>query len=47
MLSAVEWKCITRKEDNYPDTADEWQPDPNNAFTTPTSGYGGVTSGSF
>ncbi|WP_034269266.1 TIM-barrel domain-containing protein [Haloechinothrix halophila] len=45
--TAVEWKCIKRQEDNYPDTADEWQPGSNNAFTTPASGYGGVTSGSF
>jgi alpha-glucosidase len=43
----VEWKCIKRQEDNYPDTADLWEPGANNTLTTPASGWSGNTSGSF
>jgi alpha-glucosidase len=45
--TTVQWKCIKRQEANYPDTVDQWQPDPNNSVNTPASGYGGTSSGSF
>lgn len=43
----IEWKCIKRQEDNYPDTADEWEPGSNNAITTVSTGFSGTTNGSF
>jgi len=43
----IEWKCIKRQEANYPATADQWEADPNNQFTTPGSGNGGTAVGSF
>jgi len=45
--ASVEWKCIKRQEANYPDTVDEWEPGANNTFTSPASGNGGTTNGSF
>ncbi|MBE1557806.1 TIM-barrel domain-containing protein [Nonomuraea africana] len=45
--TTVEWKCVKRKEANFPDTADAWQPGANSTFTTPASGNGGTTTGSF
>ncbi|NUR87477.1 MAG: DUF5110 domain-containing protein, partial [Nonomuraea sp.] len=45
--TAVEWKCVKRQEANYPDTADQWQPGANTAFTSPASGNGGTTTGAF
>ncbi|MFI6297045.1 TIM-barrel domain-containing protein [Nonomuraea sp. NPDC050790] len=43
----VEWKCVKRQEANFPDTADQWQPGANSAFTTPATGSGGTTTGTF
>lgn len=45
--TSVEWKCVKRQEANFPDTADAWQPGANSTFTTPASGSGTTTSGSF
>ncbi|MEV4166866.1 TIM-barrel domain-containing protein [Nonomuraea dietziae] len=45
--TTVEWKCVKRKEANFPDTADAWQPGSNSTLTTPASGNGGTTTGSF
>ena len=45
--TTFEWKCIKRVEANYPDTAIAWQPGANTFATTPSSGSGGTTSGSF
>ncbi len=45
--TTIEWKCIKRQEANYPATADQWEADPNNQFTTPGSGSGGTAVGSF
>jgi alpha-glucosidase len=45
--TTFEWKCIKRQESNYPNTADAWQPGSNTSATTPSSGSGGTTSGSF
>ena len=45
--TSVEWKCIKRQEANYPAAADQWGPDPNITFTTPATGSGGTTTGSF
>lgn len=45
--TTIEWKCIKRQEANYPDTVDAWQPGANNSVTTPASGSGGSSSGSF
>lgn len=45
--TAIEWKCIKRQEANYPATADTYQGGANNAFTTPATGYGGTSTGTF
>lgn len=45
--TTLEWKCIKRQETNYPDVADAWQPGANTSATTPSTGSGGTTSGSF
>ncbi|MGI8416589.1 MAG: TIM-barrel domain-containing protein [Nakamurella sp.] len=45
--TAFEWKCIKRQEANYPATADTWQPGGNNTFTTPATGPGGTSTGTF
>jgi alpha-glucosidase len=45
--TAVEWKCVKRQESGYPDTADLWEPGANTSFTTPATGNGGTTTGSF
>ncbi len=45
--TSVTWKCIKRVEANYPNSADQWEADPNNSFTTPGSGSGGSASGGF
>ena len=42
--AAIQWKCIKRPENA--DNPVVWQPDPNNAFTSPVSG-GVTTSGDF
>ncbi|MFL5802569.1 MAG: carbohydrate-binding module family 20 domain-containing protein [Roseiflexaceae bacterium] len=39
--TSVQWRCIKRADANYPNTADQWEADPNNSFTTPGSGSGG------
>lgn len=41
------WKCIKRKEANFPSTADLWQPGANSVFTTLVTGVAGEASGSF
>ncbi|MFI7642523.1 TIM-barrel domain-containing protein [Nonomuraea sp. NPDC049400] len=43
----IEWKCVKRQEANFPDTADQWQPGGNTILTTPASGSGGTTTGTF
>jgi alpha-glucosidase (family GH31 glycosyl hydrolase) len=45
--TTFEWKCIKRQEANYPDAVDAWQPGANTSVTTPASGSGGGTGGSF
>ncbi|NDL59962.1 TIM-barrel domain-containing protein [Phytoactinopolyspora mesophila] len=45
--TTVEWKCIKRAEDGYPEVADQWQPGANNVAITPASGSGGTTTGQF
>ncbi len=45
--TAITWKCIKRQEANYPATADAWQPGSNNAFSTPATGSGRTSAGSF
>lgn len=45
--TAIEWKCIKRQESNFPDTADAWQPGANSTFTTPATGSGTGTIGTF
>lgn len=45
--SSIEWKCIKRQESGFPDTASEWEPGENNVLHTPSSGFAGVTTGSF
>jgi alpha-glucosidase (family GH31 glycosyl hydrolase) len=45
--TAIEWKCIKRQAANDPPNADQWQQGVNNAFTSPTSGLGGTTTGDF
>jgi alpha-glucosidase len=41
----IEWKCIKRPESAS--TPVDWEPDPNNAFTTPACGVGAPTYGNF
>lgn len=45
--TTVEWKCVKRQEANFPDTADAWQPGANSSVTTPATGSGGTTTGTF
>lgn len=45
--TTIQWKCIKRQEANYTDTVDAWQPGSNSTFTTPATGTGPSTSGSF
>ncbi|MEW9550216.1 TIM-barrel domain-containing protein [Nonomuraea sp. NPDC050783] len=45
--TTVEWKCVKRREDGFPDTADQWQPGGNTSLTTPASGDAGTTTGTF
>ncbi|MCK2216114.1 DUF5110 domain-containing protein [Actinomadura sp. ATCC 31491] len=45
--TSVEWKCVKRREQGFPDTADQWQPGANSVLTTPASGDAGTTAGSF
>ncbi len=45
--TTIEWKCIKRQEANFPNTADAWEPGGDTYATTPSTGSGGTTSGSF
>lgn len=45
--TAIEWKCIKRRETGDTDRADVWQPGVNSAFTSAASGAGGTTLGDF
>jgi alpha-glucosidase (family GH31 glycosyl hydrolase) len=43
----IAWKCIKRVETGNTGKVDQWEPDPNNTFTSAASGSGGETFGSF
>lgn len=45
--TAIEWKCIKRRETGDIHLVDQWQPGANNTFTSATTGSGGTTSGDF
>jgi alpha-glucosidase len=45
--TTIAWKCVKRRETGFPETADQWQPGPNTTFSTPATGHGGTTTGSF
>jgi hypothetical protein len=42
----IEWKCIKRQETGDQQVT-QWEPDPNNAFTTPATGSAGDQKGEF
>jgi alpha-glucosidase (family GH31 glycosyl hydrolase) len=46
-VTSIEWKCIKRAETGNIGAVDQWEPDPNNAFTSAASGSGGDTFGNF
>ena len=43
----IQWKCIKRAETGDTDTVVMWEPGSNNLLTTPASGEGETTAGSF
>jgi alpha-glucosidase len=45
--TAIEWKCIKRRETGDTSIVDAWEPDPNNGFTSAAAGMGDPTYGNF